>query len=90
MATKPSNTNTARSVGKSAGTPTEAAARRARTAAAPPSHEDLDLRNRLKSGPRRPAGPPLVGDHMTRSAMDALRNEVLPEPTDPRNRRGRK
>lgn len=54
-----------------------------------PSAEELDLRNRLKSGHRRPGGPPLVGDVDTAAAMEALRNEVLAEPTDPRNRRGR-
>lgn len=54
-----------------------------------PSPQDLDLRNRLKSGLRRPGGPPLVGDVSTTAAMDALRNEVLSSPTDPRNRRGR-
>lgn len=54
-----------------------------------PSPQDLDLRNRLKSGLRRPSGPPLVGDVSTTAAMDALRNEVLSSPTDPRNRRGR-
>ncbi|MDE2275561.1 MAG: hypothetical protein KGK09_04630, partial [Burkholderiales bacterium] len=55
-----------------------------------PSAADLDLRDRLKAGPRRPAGPPLVGDILTRAAMDALRDEVVPEPTDPKNRRARK
>lgn len=54
-----------------------------------PSPQDLDLRNRLKSGLRRPGGPPLVGDVSTAAAMDALRNELLSSPTDPRNRRGR-
>lgn len=54
-----------------------------------PSPQDLDLRNRLKSGLRRPGGPPLVGDVSTAAAMDALRNEILASPTDPRNRRGR-
>jgi hypothetical protein len=93
MATKKSSTTTVRTGSKSAGKPTEdstARARSAATAAKTPSAADLDLRDRLKAGPRRPAGPPLVGDVMTRSAMEALRNEVVPEPTEPRNRKGRK
>lgn len=93
MATKKSATTTARTGTKSAGKPTVNSAARARSAATSantPSAADLDLRDRLKAGPRRPAGPPLVGDTMTRSAMDALRNQVLPEPTEPKNRRGGK
>ena len=50
----------------------------------------LDLRDRLKAGPRRPAGPPLVGDILTRAAMDALRDQVVPKPTEPKNRNPRK
>jgi hypothetical protein len=80
----------ARTNTKTAGKPATESATRARKVASPPSEEELDLRDRLKAGPRRPAGPPLVGDTQSRSAMNALRNEVLPEPTDPRNRRGRK
>lgn len=71
---------------KRAGKPVKAsAARAARAAAAPsrPTDEELDLRNRLKSGPRRLAGPPLTGDTPRRAAMRALRDEVLPDPTDP-------
>jgi hypothetical protein len=93
MATKKSTTTSARTGPKTAGKPTQDTATRARaatTAANTPSAADLDLRDRLKAGPRRPAGPPLVGDIMTRAAMDALRNEVVPEPTEPKNRRGRK
>ena len=92
MATKKTSTTSARTGTKSAGKPTEnstARARSASTAANMPSAADLDLRDRLKAGPRRPAGPPLVGDIMTRAAMDALRNEVVPAPTEPKNRRAR-
>ena len=96
MATKKSTTQSARTGTQSAGKPTETSAARARTASTAstagktPSAAELDLRDRLKAGPRRPAGPPLVGDVMTRAAMDALRNEVVPEPTEPKNRKGRK
>ncbi len=95
MATrKSSSTGTARTAGKSAGKPSQDSSARSRSAATSaqmPSKADLDLRDRLKAGPRRPAGPPLVGDTLTRAAMDALRNEVVPEPTDPKGRRkGRK
>lgn len=95
MATrKSSSAGTARTTGKSAGKPSPDSAARTRSAATSaqtPSKAELDLRDRLKAGPRRPAGPPLVGDTLTRAAMDALRNEVVPEPTDPKGRRkGRK
>ena len=93
MATKKSKATSAPSAPKKAGRPTESSAARTRAAtisANMPSEADLDLRDRLKAGPRRPAGPPLVGDIMTRAAMDALRNEVVPEPTEPKNRRTRK
>jgi hypothetical protein len=90
MATKQSKAGSARTGAKSAGKPVDSGAARARRASAAPSAQDLDLRDRLKAGPRRPAGPPLAGDFMTRAAMDALRNEVVPEPTDPKNYKARK
>lgn len=93
MATKKSSTNSARTGPKTAGKPTTVSVARARatsTSANTPSAADLDLRDRLKAGPRRAAGPPLSGDFMTRAAMDALRNEVVPEPTEPKNRKARK
>lgn len=90
MATKQSNTGSARTGAKSAGKPVESSGTRARSAASGPSPADLDLRDRLKAGPRRQAGPPLVGDIMTRSAMEALRNEVVPAPTDPTTPKARK
>ena len=93
MVTKKSTTRSARTGPKNAGKPTDNSAARARSAATTantPSAADLDLRDRLKAGPRRPAGPPLVGDIMTRAAMDALRNEVVPDPTEPKNRKARK
>ena len=74
----------ARSTAKSAGKPVTSCMERAAAAAtAGPSDEELDLRNRLKSGPRRQAGPPLSGDMPERRAMKALREEVVPDPTDP-------
>jgi len=92
MATRKKSTaaaSSAKSSAKTAGKPVQESATRSRRAIAGPSKEELDLRDRLKAQPRRPAGPPLVGDVMTRAAMEALRNEVVPEPTDPKNRRTR-
>ncbi len=80
-----SATNSASSSPKSAGKPTVESATRSRSVAGvTPSKADLDLRDRLKAGPRRQAGPPLVGDIMTRAAMDALRDEVVPKATEPK------
>lgn len=90
MAKKRSNARSARSVAKRAGKPVDSSTTRTRSATRGPSEEDLDLRDRLKAGPRRQAGPPLVGDTVTRAAMDALREEVVPEPTEPKKLRGRK
>ncbi len=73
------------------GKPVEETAARSRarsTRDVTPSSAELDLRDRLKAGPRRPAGPPLVGDIMTRDAMESLRAEVLPKPTDPKDAPG--
>ena len=81
---------TARSSAKRAGKPKTAGVMRAAAAKRRPSAKDLDLRDRMKVGPRRQAGPPLGGDTMDRAALAALRREVLPAPTDPGNRRGRK
>ena len=93
MATRKKATTTSRTATKSAGKPVQvgtpkAAAKRA--AARMPSLADLDLRDRLKAGPRRPAGPPLTGDTPTQAAMEALRKEMLPPPTDPKKPRGGK
>ena len=87
MVTKKSSsaTGSARTSPRNAGKPVQEGATRSRRAAAEPTAEELDLRDRLKCQPRRPAGPRLVGDVLTRSAMQALRDEVLPEPTDPQN-----
>lgn len=87
MATKNTGKGSARTSPKNAGKSTPESTTRSRSAAgadATPSKADLDLRDRLKAGPRRPAGPPLVGDTMTKSAMDALRNEVVPAATEPK------
>lgn len=86
---KKARKTTARTSAKRAGKPKKAAAVPARAAAARrPSAKDLDVRDRMKVGPRRQAGPPLGGDTLDRAAMAALRREVLPKPTDPANRRG--
>ncbi len=91
MATKDSGAGSARTSPKNAGKATAESTTRSRSAAgATPSKADLDLRDRLKAGPRRPAGPPLVGDIMTKSAMDALRNQVVPAATEPKSSRARK
>ena len=91
MATRKSNATEATSVSKRAGKPagldqTSSGTSRGPAAAATssqPSAAELDARDRIKSGPRRPAGPPLAGDVPTRSAIDALTSEHLPPPTDP-------
>ena len=90
MATKPRSTTTARTSTKNAGKPVTSGTGRAKTVAGAPSAEELDIRDRLKSGPRRPAGPPLVGDTLEKAAVKALRDEVVPEPTDPKNRRSKR
>jgi hypothetical protein len=92
MAAKKSSTKSARTGVKNAGKPIDEDNARTRSKAARgerPSAADLDLRDRLKAGPRRPAGPPLVGDIMTKATMDALRDEVVPKATDPKNRKAR-
>ena len=93
MAAKKSTKGSARTSPKKAGKPTEPSVTRKRAAATTadtPSKEELELRDRLKAGPRRPAGPPLVGDILTRAAMDALRDQTLPKPTEPKTSRARK
>jgi hypothetical protein len=91
MAKKTRKTTTARTGTKNAGKPvTSKTVRAAETAAGAPSAEELDIRDRLKSGPRRPAGPPLAGDTLEKAAMKALRDEVVPEATDPKNRRSKR
>jgi hypothetical protein len=77
---------------KKAGLPTATGATRARSAGAgqTPSAEELDLRDRLKSGPRRQAGPPLAEDAMPRGTLEAARDAVLPPATNPKLRRARK
>ena len=82
-----STTSARTTVGK-AGRPVvpRAGARALAAAMARPSEEELDLRDRLKSGPRRQAGPPLAGDTPDRTSMAALSNEVIPAPTEPKDR----
>lgn len=89
---------TAKTSAKRAGKPTvprdmparaAKAAKSARAAqqAGRPTPAELDVRDRMKSGPRRQAGPPLGGDLPDRAAARALRDEVVPKPTDPKKGR---
>jgi hypothetical protein len=48
-----------------------------------PTDEELDLRDQMKTGPRRLAGPPLEGDHPEAAPLAALDAVSLSEPTDP-------
>ena len=84
MAKKPKASTTARTTAKNAGKPVMSRRERSAAARAGPSDEELDLRDRLKAGPRRQAGPPLSGDTPERARMRALRDEVVPDPTDPK------
>ncbi len=52
--------------------------------AAPPTEAELDQRDRMKSGPRRPAGPPLAGDTPEPEVTRSLPADALPPPTDPK------
>ncbi|MFM2057412.1 MAG: hypothetical protein RLY71_1797 [Pseudomonadota bacterium] len=86
MATsKKSDATEARSIAKRAGKPQglEPGKKSPRMAVTEPDSAHLDLRDRLKTGPRRPAGPPVAGDVPTHAAMEALRTETTPAPTDP-------
>ena len=91
MAKKPRRATAAHTGTKRAGKPVPTdVILRAETAAGAPSAEELDIRDRLKAGPRRPAGPPLSGDTLDRAAMKALRDEVVPKATNPKIRRSRR
>lgn len=97
MAKRAGARKTARTSAKRAGKPTvprnaTARANAAKSAKAAqragrPTPAELDLRDRMKSGPRRAAGPPLTGDTPDRTAMRMLRDEVVPKATDPRKGR---
>ena len=82
-AKKSKSSTTARTAAKNAGKPVTSSRSRAAAAASGPSDEELDRRDRLKAGPRRQAGPPLSGDMPEKAPMKALRDEVIPDPTDP-------
>ena len=92
MATKSNSKTSASSSPKKAGKPIEGAASRSRAAAGAqmPTPEELDLRDRLKSGPRRHAGPPLAEDPQPRGALEAARDAVVPAATNPKSTRGGK
>jgi len=57
-----------------------------RAARSGPSDAALDERDRMKSGPRRPAGPPLAGDTPEPALARELPSDALPPPTDPQPR----
>ena len=54
-----------------------------RPTAVRPRDEELDQRDRAKTGPRRPAGPPLAGDHPEPLPVAPMAPETTQEPTDP-------
>jgi hypothetical protein len=83
-AAKAASMKTARTATKNAGGPVTSRGTRAAAAASGPSDEDLDRRDRLKAGPRRPAGPPLSEAMPNREVMRAFAEEVVPDPTDPK------
>lgn len=74
--------DTTRTVAANAGRPTQAT-NQGLTGGEAPSDEELDRRDRMKSGPRRQAGPPLEGAGPEAAPVDALAGETLPAPTDP-------
>ena len=59
---------------------------RMRGAMRAPSKADLDRRDRLKVGPRRPAGPPLGGDVPEAEPVKSMRSADLGKPTTPKSR----
>jgi hypothetical protein len=59
---------------------------RTRAAHSGPTDEELDRRDRMKSGPRRPAGPPLAGDTPEAAPTRALPDGAVTPPTDPKGR----
>ena len=60
MATRPKGSRKERTRSNDAGKPVTRDTTRAPRSG--PTDEELDRRDRMKSGPRRPAGPPLAGD----------------------------
>ena len=81
---KAQGTRTERTRSSEAGKPVTDASNASRGARSGPSDEDLDLRDRMKSGPRRPAGPPLPGDTPEPAPTRSLPDAALPPPTDPK------
>jgi hypothetical protein len=59
---------------------------RSRAAPSGPSDEELDRRDQMKSGPRRQAGPPLLGDTPEPVPTRALPDDAVLPPTDPKER----
>lgn len=84
MASKKQGARTQRTSANEAGKPVTSD--RTRAAAAGPSDEELDRRDKMKVGPRRPAGPPLEGDTPEPVPTRALPDTALTAPTDPKSR----
>ena len=88
MSDTPRGTRNVRTRAGNAGRPaTEDTPRRGAAAAAGPqrpSPEELDRLDRMKTGPRRQAGPPLGGDTPEPTPMEALPRRDLTPPTDPK------
>ena len=59
---------------------------RSRAAPSGPSDEELDRRDRMKTGPRREAGPPLLGDTPEPVPTRALPDNAVLPPIDPAER----
>ena len=75
---------TERTRSSEAGKPATVASNVSRSAGSVPTDAELDARDRMKSGPRRPAGPPLLGDTPEPVPTRALPDSALTPPTDPK------
>ena len=84
MTTKKQDSRNARTRSNNAGKPVTSD--RSRAARSGPTDEELDQRDRMKSGPRRPAGPPLAGDTPEPAPTRALPDDAVTPPTDPKER----
>jgi hypothetical protein len=84
-AKKQSQTN-ARTRANDAGKPVTNNGNRAAAADAEPTDEELDRRDRMKTGPRRQAGPPLGGDTPEPAPLRELEDSQIMDPTDPEER----
>jgi hypothetical protein len=83
MAAKKQGPRNARTRANDAGKPVTDDRTRAAAPAAEPSDEDLDRRDRMKTGPRRQAGPRLGGDTPEPAPLRQLEDNEITDPTDP-------